>query len=132
MDALVIRRPWIDKILDHTKTWEIRGRRTEKRGVIGLIEGGSGTVVGTCRLVDVVGPLSRSEFITNAKKAGFSCDDVATSPLPYERTYGWVVEDARRLNTPVQYEHPSGAVIWARLSSDVEKSIRRQMFSNSK
>ena len=34
MDALVIRRVCIDKILDHTKTWEIRGRR-----IAGTMEG---------------------------------------------------------------------------------------------
>jgi hypothetical protein len=43
-----------------------------------------------------------SEFIANAAKAGFSCDEIAASPLPYENTYGWVVEDAQRLSEPVR------------------------------
>src|SRR5215831_14717644 len=32
--ALLIRRPWIDMILDGRKTWEMRGARTSVRGRI--------------------------------------------------------------------------------------------------
>ena len=57
MRALVRRRPWIDKILEGEKIWEIRGSRTSVRGQVGLIASRSGTVVGICDLVDCLGPL---------------------------------------------------------------------------
>ena len=61
MRALVIKKPWLDKILAGTKTWEIRGSRTNIRGTIGLIESRSGTVVGLCEVIDCVGPLTAEE-----------------------------------------------------------------------
>ena len=70
MRALLIRHPHIDKILEGTKTWEIRGSRTLFRERIALVASGSGTVVGVCDLVDCVGPLTPEQFRTNAKKAG--------------------------------------------------------------
>ena len=40
--GLMIKSPWIDKILAGEKTWEIRGYTTETRGTIALIKSGSG------------------------------------------------------------------------------------------
>jgi hypothetical protein len=57
--ALSLESPWVEMILDGKKIWEIRGRYTRIRGKIALIRGGSGLVVGTCELSDVVGPLTR-------------------------------------------------------------------------
>jgi hypothetical protein len=71
MDALLIRRPWIDKILGGLKTWELRGHRTHKRGLIALVQSGSGMVIGIARLTAVVGPLTLPQFINDASKAGF-------------------------------------------------------------
>ena len=51
--ALIIRQPWIGKILDGSKTWEMRGRPTSIRGRIGLIEQGSGMIVGEATLSGV-------------------------------------------------------------------------------
>lgn len=52
MRAALIRRSWIDMILDGQKTWEIRCARTSVRGRIGLIASRSGTVIGVCDLGD--------------------------------------------------------------------------------
>lgn len=41
--GLIIRKPWIDYILDGTKVWELRSTRTKIRGEIGLIEAGTQT-----------------------------------------------------------------------------------------
>jgi hypothetical protein len=48
-------------ILARKKTWEFRGKKTNVRGTIALIRGGSGLIVDTCELVDVVGPLTLNE-----------------------------------------------------------------------
>lgn len=67
MKGLLIKKPWIDLILRGKKTWEIRGSRTFTRGRIALIESQSGTVVGTCDIVDVVGPLTPDQLRRNER-----------------------------------------------------------------
>ena len=93
MRALVIRRPFVDRIIDGKKTWEIRGSRTSVRGPIALIASRSGTVVGVCDLVDCVGPLKAAEFRRNAGKAGLRPTEATLGY--YRRTYAWVVKNAQ-------------------------------------
>jgi hypothetical protein len=126
MDALVIRRPWIDKILGGCKTWEMRGSRTQKRGRIALIQSGSGTIVGVADLDGVIVPLTQSEFIANAGLSGITRKQAA-QPLAYKHLYAWVLARAQRLSRPVPYVHPLGAVIWVTLPDDVERGILRQI-----
>jgi len=116
---LILKEP-LDKILAGTKTWEIRGKRTDRRGPIALIESKSGHVVGTCEVVDVEGPLSLAKLQRNAMRTGFR-----PTELPYATTYGWVLRNARRLSEPVPYTHPSGAVIWVRLEASVLRRLRQ-------
>jgi hypothetical protein len=118
--GLLILKEHLDKILAGTKTWEIRGKSTPRRGPIALIESKSEHVVGTCKVVDVVGPLTLAELQRNAKRTGFR-----PAQLPYRTTYAWVVRDARRLPEPIPYRHPPGAVIWVRLEKSVERRLRR-------
>jgi hypothetical protein len=118
--GLLIRKEPIDKVLAGTKTWEIRGTATSIRGPIALIESKSGHVVGTCEVVDVIGPLSLAKLQRNVNRTGFW-----PSRLPYATTYAWVVREARRLSTPVPYQHPPGAVIWVLLATSVVRRLRR-------
>jgi len=53
LNGLLIRTLWIGLILRGSKTWEIRGSQTAKRGRIPLIQSGTGTVIGVADLVDV-------------------------------------------------------------------------------
>ena len=41
----------------------------------------------------------------------------------YRQTFAWVVKNARRLERPIPYKHPSGAVIWVRLDAAVERKV---------
>jgi len=116
--ALIIREEPLSKILAGTKTWEIRGSATKRRGRIALVQSKSGLVVGTCDLVDVVGPLSLGELRRASRRSGFMPDR-----LPYASTHAWAVRNARRLRTPVAYEHPAGAVIWVKLPSSVMRRM---------
>jgi hypothetical protein len=125
MRALMIRRPWIDMILDGEKTWEIRGARTSVRGSVGLIASRSGTVVGVCDVADCVGPLTANAFRKNAKKAGMRPSEATLGY--YQQTYAWVVTKARRLERPVAYKHPPGAIIWVKLDAAVEKKVKVQL-----
>lgn len=120
--ALLIRRPFVDWILDGKKTWELRGSATKVRGMIALVASGSGTVVGTCELRDLVGPLEMKDLRANAKRLNVPASQL-TGPLYYRTTYAWVLGGAKRLAKPVPYEHPSGAVIWVRLTDAVARRV---------
>jgi hypothetical protein len=115
MNGLIIRSPWVEMIVEGKKTWEIRGRDTRIRDWIALIRGGSGLIVGTCSLVDVVGPLTLWELQENAQKAGLERSEIYAKP--YTKTYAWVLNNVSKLIPTRLYEHPAGAVIWVRLPS---------------
>mgnify|MGYP003341256152 FL=1 len=50
--GLIIRQSWLKKIFNDGKIWEMRSTKTDIRGKIGLIESGSGLIVGEANLVD--------------------------------------------------------------------------------
>lgn len=120
--ALLIRAPFIDWILDGKKTWEIRGKATDMRGPIGLIQSGSGLIVGACEVVDIRGPLTAANLRANADKLNERPEEIGDD-LHYDTTYAWVLARARRLARPVRYQHPSGAVIWVRLTEAQSRAV---------
>jgi|CXWL01.1.fsa_nt_gi hypothetical protein len=119
--GLCIKKEPLDRILAGTKTWEIRGKATTKRGPVALIQSGSGELVGVCGIVGVVGPLSLAELQRNTRKAGFRADT-----LEYQTTYAWVLRNARRFRKPIPYRHPQGAVIWVKLEPRVTRRLKRE------
>ena len=123
MRGLLIKKFWLEKILEGEKTWEIRGSNTHIRGRIGLIESGSGLVKGTCDLADVKGPLSLTELRRNVSKHMTSLSELR-KPSRYKKTYAWVLKDAKALRKPVPYEHPQGAVIWVKLADSVSRGLK--------
>ena len=92
--------------------WKIRGSKTHIRGTIGLIEKGTGTVVGLCELVDCLGPLSLAEMRKNTKKHRIPVARLRSREGHYKTIYAWVLRNARRLKRPVPYKHKSGVIIW--------------------
>jgi hypothetical protein len=131
LSGLLIRSPYVDWILAGSKTWEIRGSSTAKRGRIALIQSGTGTVIGVADLVGVVGPLTLRELAANARKLGLK-EPETSGPLPYRKTFAWVLKDARKLKTPVRYRHPYGCIIWVKLGPGVQAAISRQLKPRSK
>lgn len=123
MNGLVIRDPFVTWILEGKKIWEIRGSGTKIRGRIALIKGGSGHVVGTCDLVDVVGPLDLAALRKNGAKINREPREI--TDLYYANTYAWVLSAAKALPKPLPYEHKSGAVIWVKLSDALSKTLAR-------
>jgi hypothetical protein len=119
--GLVVRSPWIERILNGEKVWEIRGSRTEKRGPIALIKSGSGLVYGTVELVDVIGPLTPEEMRTGFDKHTIPLDILAEG-MPYKKPYAWVLRGPKMFERPVPYTHPQGAVIWIRFGEEQELS----------
>jgi hypothetical protein len=116
LKAIVIKAPWIDLILEGKKTWEIRSRRAHPRDVIGLIRGGSGTVVGLACLKRCIGPFTADELARHFELHQVPPDRM--NEVPYEQFFAWELADVRRLNPAVPYRHRSGAVIWMELDAD--------------
>lgn len=117
MLGLIIGVEPIEQILSGLKDWEIRGKNTKIRGTIALIKKGTKTVVGTCDLVAVHGPLSLAEQQQHADRHLPTAQEFEAGCYP--TTYAWELKNIRRFSQPVPYAHPSGAVIWVRLPSDL-------------
>jgi hypothetical protein len=83
------------------------------RGLIGLIQSKSGTVVGTAELVDCKGPLSTEELIAT-RKHGCKPKNFLYGTY-YENTYAWVLNNATRLDKPVPFQSKPGAIVWVNL-----------------
>lgn len=112
LDCLIVKEKWLNMILDGYKSLEIRGGRTHKRGLIGLIQSGTGEVKGIASLTDCQ-ELNRKDF---EQLRGFhQIKDLEWEELPYKKVYGWELKECRRLKIPVKYNHPIGAVIWVKV-----------------
>jgi hypothetical protein len=121
--AIIIDEPWISMILCGEKIWEMRSKRTRFTGLIALIRKGSGTVVGTAKLVGCLPQLSREELAVHEPRHRIP-------PREQDAVFGlgrlmpWVLRDATRLAEPVPYVHRSGQQIWVRLDPDVDRAIQ--------
>lgn len=114
--ALIIDEPWISKILDGEKEWEMRSKKAGYRGTFGLIKKGSGQVFGIATLSDVSGPYSNlqlSQYIDHHRVGPevFMADD-------YNWRFAWHLRDIKKLETPVRYQHKNGAVTWVNLNPE--------------
>jgi predicted transcriptional regulator len=115
MKGLISKSPHIENILAGKKTWEIRGCNTKIRGEIALIKSGSGTVVGKCELVGVIEQLTIADLEQNIDKHCVPLQDFDKVFGGYKKIYAWVLADARKLEGPIAYQHPQGAIIWVNL-----------------
>jgi hypothetical protein len=110
--ALIVRQPWIDLILSGKKTWEMRSRPTNVRGKIGLIEQGSGLIVGECKIVDSdhikLDPIEHGLHYSHHRVDDFN--------LLNKWCYAWEIEGAKRYDKPIPYQHPQCAVTWVRIA----------------
>ena len=123
MKGLVIKQPWIEKILAGKKTWELRGSRTQHRGQFALIESGTGTIVGVAELVEVHGPLTRAELLRSGSKHRVPASQIRNG-LSYKSTFAWEFSRCLPLAKPVPYTHPQGAVIWVNLAASVVRRVK--------
>jgi len=124
--GLVVDDPWIDLILAGSKTWEMRSARTSFRGWFGLIRKGSGAVWGIARLDDVGARMTPDELVTTIDKHRIP-EDMIRSGAVVKWNTPWKLSNARRLERPVPYQHPYGAVTWVNLDFSVTESISVQL-----
>lgn len=87
--CLCVKSPYAGRIVDGKKTEEYRSTATRIRGKIGIIESGTGTIIGEAELFDCT-KIDDWEFV-------------------------WHLRNAKRYKKPRPYVHPFGAVIWVKV-----------------
>ena len=108
--ALTIKKEWLDLVLAGTKTWEIRGKSTERRGFIHFAESGSGQLRGRAQLVGCR-QLNRRKFMKYQHKHQVPNAEMVT----YKNIWAWILEDAEPYEMPFDYSHTQGAVIFVKV-----------------
>lgn len=102
--VLLLKEPWLTKILDGCKSLELRSQNTTKRGRIGL--GIKDKILGYCELTD-------SQRLTCAEV--FSRRHEHLCPLDlvtYKEVYGWSLASAKRLSSPAPLPRKHGQIVW--------------------
>ena len=126
--ALLIKERWCNEIFDHQKTLEIRGDPVKKRGRFAIAASGTGTLVGEATLVDCleVGKYSDKNGLRPFHKQykNLFIGKVEHFPkhrikdlsiVTYANIYAWVLDHARRYETPIPYKHNKGALKWVKI-----------------
>ncbi len=88
--CLCVRPPYARAIVTGAKIEEYRSRPTRIRGRVGIIECGSGAIIGDAVLYDCT-----------ERDGGWE--------------YVWHLRGARCYAAPVAYRHPLGAVVWVKV-----------------
>ena len=113
--GLIVRKEWLDLIFSGHKRLEIRGVSTSKRGRVGLIQSGSGLVVGEVEITDSF-TIHRWQFRQFFEE--HVVDQSTLDSLKYSTIHAWQLQNPVKYEVPVAYKHPQGAVQWVVLTPD--------------
>ena len=101
---MVLRQPWLDYILEGSKTMELRGRRY-RLGHAWL--GMGGCIYGRVNVVGAVA-LTTEELRAREQEHRWPTD----ADAPYKTTWGLMLADVERLAEPLPYWRPQCAIGW--------------------
>ena len=102
------------KIFNDGKIWEMRSTKTDIRGKIGLIESGSGLIVGEANLVDC----QKIPTDKNRQRQLYFYHKVDDFELLKKWNWAWILNNVVKYKNPIPYQHPQGAVIWVKLTTN--------------
>ena len=109
MSVLILKPEWLNAILFEGKRMEIRGVSSQKIGHrIGLMASKTDHIAGVATITECVGPMTVEEFVSNESR-----HHCTTGKLPYEKTFGWALDDVSALDTPVPHKPKQGAIIFS-------------------
>ena len=119
--GLIVRKKWLDLIFSGHKRLEIRGVSTSKRGRVGLIQSGSGLVVGEVEITDsfTIHPWQFQHFFEEHLVDQSTFDSLKYSPI-----HAWQLRNPVKYEVPVAYKHPRGAIQWVVLTPDPNSKKR--------
>lgn len=114
--GLIVKDPYATMIINGIKTWEIRTKRCSMRGPVGIILGGSKTVIGEASIIDVI-PLTQQMIVDQFEHHCVSDLSKVFKHDTNNKYYAWVLDHAYKYVTPMPYNHRAGAITWVRLNS---------------
>ena len=121
--ALFIKGPYLDKLLDKSKVWEIRNTPCKERGPLALTN--QGLLKGQADVTDSF-RISVEEYSANREKhAIIAGSEADTMVLQYQSIWVWVFQNPVRYENPIPYEPQVGQVNWIRLSENDCAAIRK-------
>ncbi len=115
MNGLVIKSPSIERILQASRIWAVRGTRTRASGRIALVKR-SGQIVGTCSVMDCIGPMTPEELRADAAPQQVPVEMLMSSPGA--KAFAWVLSDVKALAEPIPYTPATGAMMWVKLTPE--------------
>jgi len=98
----------------------MRSRPTNIRGRIGIIEQGTGLIVGEVK-VSYSMPFEANELSSSFYYRNHRIKDI---DVLKKYRHAWVFEDAKRYEKPIPYKHPQGAVVWVNIGEPACDSAR--------
>ncbi len=107
-----MREPYATMIVRGEKEWEIRKKKTNIRGKVYIIS--NGHIIGSAKLVDVLGPFSAEELAEYKDKHKVDYEflkDYSQGKM----LYAWVFKDAEEFETKKPIKIPKGAQVWVRI-----------------
>ena len=101
---MVLRPPWLDYILEGSKTMELRGRKS-RNGMVWL--GCNSKIYGRATITSTVS-LTAEEFRAREAEHLWPAD----LEIPYRNPCGLMLEDVIKLPAPIPYWQPPSALGW--------------------
>lgn len=117
MKCLLVRHPWAGFLVEGLKTYEIRGRKTNIRGTIGIIETKTHLLLGTVDIKDCI-QLDDNMFYRTRNKHLIQAD---RCQIKYEKLYAWEMVNSHKILQPIEINVPKGCVVWVNV--DIKKEI---------
>ena len=111
--ALIVREPYASLIVEGVKTWELRKSACHRRGRVGIIAQGTGTIIGSVCITDSrVVPVD--ELKTAVARARHHATDhfVDAYYANLDTGHAWSLSEATKFEDPLPYVHKPGQVIW--------------------
>ena len=99
---LLLKQNWLALVLAGDKTMEVRGKRLRAGK---CFFGWKGTIYASATLGDAVEIRDAHQW-----ESLRHLHRVPEQALPYARTFGLPIHDIERLNPPIPFHHPKGAV----------------------
>lgn len=120
--GLIIKPEPLKKILNGSKTWEMRSAPTSRRGPIALIEKGGRRIVGVAYITSVQGPLTDQVMQASVHLHGITPDRLELPEVQKYR-YAWVLSNIKTLHPPVPFSPRNGAVTFVNLNAEEQRDI---------
>ena len=119
LKGLVIQKEHLDNILNGLKTVEIRKQNTKKREKIALCN--KGHIYGFAEVVNSY-PVSRKDLLSLEweKKHRATKFLQSGSYSKENELWVWELSQIQKLDIPIPYVHPQGAIIWVNLKVEDE------------